>query len=44
MEKEKSKIWEATKGFLIGVGVIAVAFATADVVLMKTGLYMASGV
>jgi hypothetical protein len=43
-EREGSKIWEITKNVAIGAGIILVAFAAADIVLLKTGLFMTSGV
>ena len=43
-EREGNKIWEITKNVAIGAGIILVAFAAADVVLLKTGLYMTSGI
>lgn len=42
METEKPKVLEIAKNVLIGAGIIILAFAAADVALLKTGIYMSS--
>jgi hypothetical protein len=43
-ESGPSKILEVAKNIAIGAGIIVLAFAAADVALLKTGLLMTSGV
>ena len=43
MSAERSKIWEASKGVVVGVAIIALAIAGANVALLNIGLFASSG-